>query len=97
MSLLTDVFATWVAEQQLPGNVSQSEATDLLQVAAPTLTDQEGDDWFVAVATEYEMFGIIAQDTYVQLRNHVNNNEDGANAFFSALRLTSLPFLKRLS
>lgn len=82
---IQDFWPKFTAEVQLPGNVSQDEATDLLQVDAPILTDQEGDDWYVAIATYYASVDIITQPTYVQLRNHVNNNEAGANTLFAGL------------
>lgn len=90
---IQDFWPKFTAEVQLPGNLSQEDATNLLQIDAPTLTDQEGDDWFVAVATYYASVDIITQPTYVQLRNHVNNNEQGANDLFAGLNqvLQNLP------
>lgn len=50
----------------------QDEATDVLQVDAPTLTDAEGDAFFVMVAQVYQDLGITAQNTYIALRNEVD-------------------------
>ena len=85
MTALIDAYSDWVDQVQLPGTIDQDGATDILQARGPNITDQEGDDWFVAVATMYESHGIIAQATYVQLRNHVNNNAAGAKALFTDL------------
>lgn len=85
MNTLFDIYSAWNAQVQLPGNVSQTEATDILQTFAPNVSDADGDAWWVAVATYYDAAGIIAQPDYVQLRNHANNNEAGANTLFAGL------------
>lgn len=91
MSDLTDFWATWTADVNDPPAPSQTEATDSLQLVAPTLTDQQGDDWFVAVATEYERLGIINQTTYVALRNEVSSSgEVASNDLFIALQAAIL-------
>lgn len=93
MSLLTDFWEKWTADVNTPLPPDQTAATDLLQIDAPTLTDREGDAWFVAVATTYNRLGIISQPTYVQLRAEVNQTgEAGSNDLFDALqgRIVSL-------
>ena len=85
MSTLNDAWQEWTRQVQLPGNISQTEATDILQTFGPTLTDEDGDAWWDAVAIEYERLNIITPGTYVGLRNYANNNEQGANDLFDGL------------
>lgn len=90
MSLLTDVWAVWTADVNNPPLPSLSDATDILQAAGPTLTDQEGDDWWNAVAAEYDRLGIISgAGTYTQLRAEVNSSgETISNELFISLQAT---------
>ncbi|MGI9491223.1 MAG: hypothetical protein ACR2QF_02230 [Geminicoccaceae bacterium] len=95
MSLLTDVWAVWTADVNDPPLPSLDDATDILQADAPTLTDQEGDDWWNAVAAEYDRLGIISgAGTYTQLRAEVNSSgETVSNELFISLQasITILP------
>ncbi len=88
MNTISDAWRAWTAAVQQPGNVSQDEATDIIQTFGPTLTDAEGDAWFVAVAVELGRLGLINPATYVGLRNFANNNEVGANDLFDALLIS---------
>jgi hypothetical protein len=85
-SLLMLAWQDFTFDVNDPPLPSQDDATDGLQVRAPTLTDQEGDDWFVAVATLYNDLGIINNATYLSLRGEVNSTgEAGSNQLFDAL------------
>lgn len=76
------------AQVQLPGNISQSEATDILQVYAPTIDNTDGNAWWVAVATYLGTdLGIINPVTYVGLRNYADNNQTEADALFVGLQI----------
>lgn len=88
---IQDIYQAWTAEVQKPGTVSLSEATDIAQTFGPTLSDEDGDAWWNAIAVEYNRLNIITQPTYVQLRNHANNNEQAANELFEALKVEYLP------
>lgn len=92
MNTIQTAFEEWTRQVQLPGNISQDQATDIVQIYGPTLEDADGDAWWVAIATYYESLGIIAQPTYVQLRNYANNNEAGANDLFQGL-VSAINFL----
>lgn len=87
MTTLSDIWQAWTAQAQINPPPSQDDATDILQTFAPTVSDADGDAWFVAVATELERLGIINQPTYVQMRNWADGNEAGANELFDALLL----------
>lgn len=92
MSLLTDVWAVWTADVNNPPLPSLSEATDILQAVGPTLTDQQGDDWWNAVAAEYDRLAIITgAGTYTQLRAYANSaGETVANELFKSLESSIL-------
>lgn len=92
MSLLTDVWAVWTADVSNPPLPDLSAATDILQSVGTTLTDQEGDDWWNAVAAEYDRLGIITgAGTYTQLRSYVNSaGETVANELFNSLQEDSI-------
>lgn len=93
MSLLTDFWAIFAADVNDPPAPSLSQAADLLQIEAPTLSQQEAEDWFDAVAVEYERLDIITLPTYTQLRVSVDSDETAANELFKALQasITNLP------
>lgn len=92
MSLLTNAWALWTADVNDPPLPNLDDATDILQAAGPTLTDQQGDDWWNAVAAEYDRLGIITgAGTYNQLRSYVNSaGETVANELFNSLQEDSI-------
>jgi len=92
MSRLTDTWAVWTADVNNPPLPSLSDATDILQAAGPTITDQQGDDWWNAVAAEYDRLGIITgAGTYNQLRSYANSvGETVANELFGSLQQDSI-------
>lgn len=85
MSTLSDIFRAWSADVQTPPPPSLSDATDILQTFAPTVSDTDGDAWWEAVGAEWGRLGLVTPSTYVGLRNFTNGNEAGANELFDAL------------
>lgn len=66
---------------------SQTDATDLLQVDGPSITDTEGDAFFVAIATLYNDLGLAAAATYLSMRGEINQEGEAAsNAVFDILK-----------
>jgi len=89
---LQEAWAVWTADVNSPPLPSLSDATDILQGFGPTLTDQEGNDWWNAVAAEYDRLGIITgAGTYTQLRSYANSaGETVANELFASLQEDSI-------
>lgn len=84
---LKDAYASWVAAVVIDSGLTRQEATDILQVHAPTLTNEEGGDWWVALSAEYGTLGILQNGTYTGLRNQVGQDGEAAvNDLFNALR-----------
>lgn len=88
MNTILTVLEDWNTQVQLPGTISQSEATDILQVYAPNINDTDGDAWWAALAVYLGTeLGIISPSTYVGLRNYVNNNQTEADTLFEGLQI----------
>lgn len=77
--LVRDVWEDFVQRANQAPPPTQDQATDVLQVLAPSLTDTEGDAFFVAVAQIYNDLGITSQNTYIALRNEINTAGETAS------------------
>ncbi|MGI9486273.1 MAG: hypothetical protein ACR2RF_10430 [Geminicoccaceae bacterium] len=77
--LMRDSWEDFVQRANQAPPPDQGTATDQLQILAPDMTDAEGDALLNAVAVIYNNLGINSQDTYIALRNEINQAGETAS------------------
>lgn len=94
MSALTDFWGAFTSDVVNAPAPSLSEAVSLLQTDGPTLTNLEAEDWFKAVAVEYNKLGLSAQNDYSALVTTITSSGKSiSDDLFAALqtRILELP------